>query len=546
MEQSDPREDELLSYLRQQLPDLAEALDLESAIESRSRRESQIEGPESAELEGRDSIPLQQGKPIVPDFELLRELGKGGFGVVWLARNIHDHHLYAVKILRAKESVELAGVREFKRRAISNPFLVSISHVGKTGDHFYYVMRLADNAYESNVVEVGGYEPMTLQLHVLRTGGLDTEEVISVANRLLLGLEHLHDAGVSHNDVKPANILRIDGTWQLGDPGLMTELARGGAGRGTRDYTLNEPGVNGKIGDLYGLAMTMRFMLSASLSKPLDTAGNAEYRTITTCIDRACSVTPTARFASAREMRQVLTANSIVAGKRSKRNAWAWVAMPLIALTVAACAFVAFNIGRTRKQDALVVFDTSRVKKRTTKQLAGQVKSDQLSVSAVKIGPGLGPTNSWFDGRFAPVGVDSETIEESIRSDDYLSFKVTIKDGSSLDITGISACLFSQNHWPRGFILMSSATGFEPSAVLTDFGGPVTANKSNGHEIRTIDLSDQKALRDLTDTVELRIYVFGPNHGKHAPFEAVGFGDSPGDELTLYGTVSKEATKTKF
>ncbi len=91
-----------------------------------------------------------------------------------------------------------------------------------TGEFYYYVMPLADDAKGSATVRLPEqYEPMTLERHLERRGLLPIDEVLRIAQDLLSALSRLHDAGGVHCDVKPANVLMMQGAWVLGDPGLM-------------------------------------------------------------------------------------------------------------------------------------------------------------------------------------------------------------------------------------------------------------------------------------------------------------------------------------
>jgi serine/threonine protein kinase len=103
-----------------------------------------------------------------------------------------------------------------------HPNLLTIHHVGQTGDHLFYVMDLADNLRGPAVCEPSGYEAATLERR-LADGPLPPEECVRCARQLLEGLASLHQAGMIHCDVKPANCLFVDGQLKLADFGLLTE-----------------------------------------------------------------------------------------------------------------------------------------------------------------------------------------------------------------------------------------------------------------------------------------------------------------------------------
>ena len=92
--------------------------------------------------------------PVIPDYTVLRRIGGGAYGEVWLARNFTGSH-FAIKVVhrclfdhdRPYER-ELAGIRRFEPISRSHPSQVAIHHVGQNAaeGYFYYVMDLADDA----------------------------------------------------------------------------------------------------------------------------------------------------------------------------------------------------------------------------------------------------------------------------------------------------------------------------------------------------------------------------------------------------------------
>ena len=88
----------------------------------------------------------------IPDHELLRPIGRGAYGEVWLARNKLGT-LRAVKIVYRKTfgdarpfEREFKGIQKFEPISRSHEGLVDILQVGGTDEYFYYVMELADSA----------------------------------------------------------------------------------------------------------------------------------------------------------------------------------------------------------------------------------------------------------------------------------------------------------------------------------------------------------------------------------------------------------------
>src|SRR6266700_4132476 len=94
--------------------------------------------------------------PVIPDHTLLRPIGSGAYGVVWLARNVMGT-LRAVKIIQRAQfesdrpyEREFTGIQRFEPVSRSSGGLVHVLHVGRNDaeGYFYYVMELADPAQE--------------------------------------------------------------------------------------------------------------------------------------------------------------------------------------------------------------------------------------------------------------------------------------------------------------------------------------------------------------------------------------------------------------
>src|SRR5438046_885646 len=100
-------------------------------------------------------------KISVPDHELIRRIGRGSYGEVWLARNITGAYR-AVKLVYRKRfdhqrpfERELAGIMRFEPISRSHDGFVDILHVGRNGDDgfFYYVMELGDDSMTGRVIK---------------------------------------------------------------------------------------------------------------------------------------------------------------------------------------------------------------------------------------------------------------------------------------------------------------------------------------------------------------------------------------------------------
>src|SRR4029450_829952 len=122
--------------------------------------------------------------PHIPDFELLRPIGRGSYGEVWLARNILGTYR-AVKIIKRKAfrdeeafEREFSGLQQFEPVSREHGGFVAILHVSRNRAEgfFYYVMELADDDSNSGWIEPEKYVPKTLSNELARCGRLSLEQ----------------------------------------------------------------------------------------------------------------------------------------------------------------------------------------------------------------------------------------------------------------------------------------------------------------------------------------------------------------------------------
>lgn len=176
---------------------------------------------------------------LIPEHTLLRSIGRGSYGEVWLARNTFGNYR-AIKIVtrslfRTSKPFdrELSGIRKFEPISRSHPGFIPILQVGCHPDqeYFYAVMELADNA--SGLP----FDPETYEPRALRPQRLPISECINIGISLGEALQYLHQNGLIHRDVKPSNILFIRGSPKLADVGMVAAL----------DETLSFVGTEGFI-----------------------------------------------------------------------------------------------------------------------------------------------------------------------------------------------------------------------------------------------------------------------------------------------------------
>jgi len=182
--------------------------------------------------------PCAEGPPRVPRYEILREIGRGGMGVVYLARQAAAGNLVALKLTRPGDDPEDFR-REARAAGVVHAHVVRVYEVNAAAGRAYFTMEHCD----------GG----TLKARLDR-GPLDPAEAAGLVARLARGVQAIHDRRLLHRDLKPANVLLvsaaaalphegpgpacpIDGLWfepKVADFGLALDLDVAGTARADR------------------------------------------------------------------------------------------------------------------------------------------------------------------------------------------------------------------------------------------------------------------------------------------------------------------------
>jgi WD40 repeat protein len=249
--------------------------------------------------------------PVIPDYELLRRIGAGSYGEVWLARSVTGQYR-AIKIVRRDSfdhsrpfEREFAGIVKFEPLSRSHKGLIQILHVGHNpgGDTFYYVMELADDQREGQRVEPDRYTPRTLSSELAEHHRLPMEDSLLLGLALTDALIHLHEHGLVHRDIKPSNIIFVNGAPKLADIGLVTAADQTKSFVGTEGYVPPE-GPGSAPADLYSLGK-MLYEMSTGNNRhqfpalPTNLDGVLKLNEV---ILRACEDDVRYRYHSAREM----------------------------------------------------------------------------------------------------------------------------------------------------------------------------------------------------------------------------------------------------
>ena len=255
------------------------------------------------------------GPPAIPDHEMLRLVGRGAYGDVWLARDILGN-FHAVKIIRrvafdhaAPYDREFRGLQNITPVSRAHPGLVHILHVGRSpaDDYFYYVMEAGDDEKSGPAINPATYTPRNLGRDLLRRAPFPPNECIEIMAALCAALEFLHGRGLIHRDIKPANIIFVDGHPKLADIGLVAEISeqRPAASRVGTDGYLPPEGPGTAAGDVFALGQMMEEMLRPRKQAETPPA-EAAHEKLHSIIRQACAENPADRFPSARAMREAL------------------------------------------------------------------------------------------------------------------------------------------------------------------------------------------------------------------------------------------------
>jgi serine/threonine protein kinase len=247
---------------------LADARDLFDVSLGLRAQASFFAGEELPPAADEPEAPAQLPDPFPGEFRVRKLLGRGTFGDVWLADDLHIGRPVALKQVRPAgppaAAVRLDLLREEARLlgAIRHPNVAQV-----------YAWREAGAGGAVTPYLVLQYVPGgSLAGRVRREGPLLWAAAARYVADVAEGLAAVHKAGIVHRDVKPANIL-----WDpqrdeavLTDFGVSTRLARPGSVAGTPQYMAPEAfdGVAGPPQDVYGLAATLFWLVTGSAPFP--------------------------------------------------------------------------------------------------------------------------------------------------------------------------------------------------------------------------------------------------------------------------------------
>lgn len=199
---------------------------------------------------------------------LVRRIGRGGFGEVWLAERRGRFATTQVALkLPIEDVVDPAAIEQEAKLWV------------QASGHANVLPLIEANDYDGQIVIVSEYAPDgSLQTLLKNNGPLPIEDAISLAIGILNGLEFLHSKGIIHRDLKPANILLQGRTPRLADFGISRAMSQTSSTQtiaGTPQYMAPEAleGKRNVTTDIWSAGVVLHQMLSGSLPFPQNTFG---------------------------------------------------------------------------------------------------------------------------------------------------------------------------------------------------------------------------------------------------------------------------------
>ena len=314
--------DNLLRAYAERLLMEAERAEHERSTPAEERFRDLLAAPLPADL----PAPVWHDFVIADRYHVIRELGSGAMATVYLVRDSRDSGHVALKLLDPRLGGSIAEER-FRREvrvvsSLEHPHIVPLHESGRWQGTLYYTMPFVDG--------------VSLRRRIADGGPLPIDEACRLTTEIAGALQHAHDRGVVHRDVKPDNVLLRDGQAVVADFGVAraistvvdsTVITGAGLAIGTPAYMSPEQLSGGTVdhrSDIYSLGCVLFEMLAGErplgernvrqimLRRMRDSIPDVRMRRaevpddIAAVVTRSLAPAPEHRFASAKEMADAL------------------------------------------------------------------------------------------------------------------------------------------------------------------------------------------------------------------------------------------------
>jgi len=458
-------------------------------------------------------------------YRIERQLGEGGMATVYLARDEKHNRNVALKVLKPELAAVVGAERflaEIETTAnLQHPHILPLFDSGEADGFLFYVMPYVEGE--------------TLRDRLDRVHQLPVDEAVSIAKAVAQALQHAHDRGVIHRDIKPGNILIQDGQPVVSDFGIALAVGAGGGARltetglsvGTPYYMSPEQATGdvavGPATDIYALGCVLYEMLigdppyigstaQAVLGKiiqgiPVSATGvrKSVPSNVDAAIRRALEKLPADRFASGQDFAKALGDEhfrygdpALAGAGRGRRPTWQPAALALGGLVVGLVAATVWTSGNRGEppREGLVRFTIDPPETLPYTQVPNipdvAISPDgrlmvYMGINAARSGPQLNvraldqpavvPLRGGENGGepfFSPDGAWVGFVDGNTR----LLRKVSSAGGAAVDLTEAPTAIFGVSWGPDDRIVFGTAGGslFQVSAG----GGEAVALTSPG------------------------------------------------------------------
>ena len=217
----------------------------------------------------RTELPTRLTTALADQYQIERELGRGGMATVYLARDLKHDRDVAVKLLRPDVAESLGRSRFLREIALAarlnHPHILSLHDSGEADGFLYFVMPVM--------------EGQTLRDRLRLEGQLPVEAAVRIASEVADALDYAHRHDVVHRDIKPENILLHEGHAVVADFGIGKAVAaassapmaftQAGVAVGTPAYMSPEQAVGDDVdgrSDLFALGCVLYEMLTGDVA----------------------------------------------------------------------------------------------------------------------------------------------------------------------------------------------------------------------------------------------------------------------------------------